>query len=104
MIKKFWSSFHDKRIEKLKQKFIIFFHQKYPGKYCWKDSDEWAHNPARMNPFKIARSPNCKIESIIYGMCHCGLWQKGACPKLLPEGHQRPSKMNIEEFDDELLF
>jgi hypothetical protein len=63
---------------RLKLKFITWFFNKHPDKYCWADCVSWAYSP-KLNPFKVDSASACEKESSDTGSCYCGCWYKGKC-------------------------
>jgi len=74
------------RKTKVKLKFINWFFNLFPDKYCWADCVSWAYSN-RINPFKISSSLPCKIESKEHehNLCYCGGWTNGKCYHTLPK-------------------
>lgn len=90
-IRRAWHVFYDKYLSKRKLRFVQWWDDKYPGKYCWADCVSWAFNPYSFNPFKIADSGACEIESKEHQhkMCYCGGWDNGVCFAKLPTEEQK---------------
>jgi len=70
-------------------RFASWWHNQFPGKYCWADCVSWVFDWKRFNPFRIEKAGGCKIESETYPFnCYCGCWINGKCWDLLSEKEQ----------------
>lgn len=107
MLRSLWLPLHKKLFEKLKLKFITWFHSKFPGKYCWADCVSWSFSPYRFNPFKVDSTKACEIESINHstGGCYCGNWSNGKCwDKLSVQEKEEFINNNKSMHPDDLPF
>ncbi len=102
-----WILFHNQRLERKKLKFIVWFHSKFPNKYCWADCVVWAFSPKKLNPFSIDSANACEAESKTHStsMCYCGNWREGKCyDKLSKEEKEILSNNSKKESADDLPF
>lgn len=77
-MKKYWYRiFRKTNLGNLKLKFMFWFYDQIPKKYCWADCVSWAFDTESFNPFKIGRSGGCCTESKERIACYCGCWVEG---------------------------
>lgn len=95
----YWAQFHGKFLVMPKMKFISWFHNLYPDKYCWTDCVGWAFRSDSFNPFRIENARGCEIESIQHEhqCCYCGGWQSGKCFSKLSDEEQEKMRNRFEK-------